>query len=281
MCVQIFVFKRTGYFGLFQAFVVYAKPANACSALEPPPYHVPNFTGRWAVLIRRYDCSFDIKVRNAQNASYDIAIVHNVNSSDLERMSTNTTSGIYIPSIFVGGPTGLILKDNYQYFDGYYIIIDDDSPFDINVHLLLPFAIVVGLCFVTMIGFMIFKCINDRRREQRHRLPYSSLQQIPTAIYRRGDPYETCAVCLEDFVEGEKLRILLCSHAYHCNCIDPWLTRGRRVCPMCKRKVFAGCESCVTSDSDTSSEEDDNTPLLRSSQQTTGGTFNNVRIHLL
>lgn len=31
----------------------------------------------------RYNCSFEVKVRNAQAAGYDCAIVRNVNSSDL------------------------------------------------------------------------------------------------------------------------------------------------------------------------------------------------------
>lgn len=56
------------------------------------------------------------------------------------------------------------------------------------------------------------KCIKDQRRARRHRLPASSLHKIPTAKFRKGDPYETCAICLDDFIEGEKLRILPCSH---------------------------------------------------------------------
>lgn len=57
-------------------------------------------------------------------------------------------------------------------------------------------------------------------RERRHRLPNSSLKKIPIAKYRKGDPYETCAICLEDFVEEEKLRVLPCSHGkFNCKLI--------------------------------------------------------------
>lgn len=56
------------------------------------------------------------------------------------------------------------------------------------------------------------KYIKDRRQQRRHRLPSSSLRKIPTAKFSKGDPYETCAICLEDYQEGEKLRILPCSH---------------------------------------------------------------------
>ncbi|KAL3282983.1 hypothetical protein HHI36_006141 [Cryptolaemus montrouzieri] len=123
-----------------------------------------------------------------------------------------------------------------------------------------------------MIIFMIVKCIKDRRRQRRHRLPPSSLNKIPIRKFQKGDPYETCAICLDDFIEGEKLRVLPCNHVYHSKCIDPWLTKNRRVCPICKRKVFAENESQDFSDSD--SDSDDTAPLINSSNRgTQGGTF--------
>ncbi|XP_054272097.1 E3 ubiquitin-protein ligase Godzilla-like isoform X2 [Macrosteles quadrilineatus] len=260
-----------------RAFLVYADPPDACSNMTRANLSIPNFTGRWAVLIKRYGCLFEDKVRNAQAANFDIAIIHNVNSSELEPMSANNPIGIHIAAVFVSEQTGLVLKDNYIYNEGYYIIVDDDSPFDINTHLLYPFAVVVGLCFCTMLGFMVVKCIKDYRRARRHRLPASSLRKIPIAKFRKGDPYETCAICLDDFIEKEELRILPCSHAYHTKCIDPWLTRNRRVCPVCKRKVFAADEARPTaSDSDSDSEVDDRTPLVRANNTSTqGGTFSN------
>ncbi|XP_015123516.1 E3 ubiquitin-protein ligase RNF13 [Diachasma alloeum] len=119
----------------------------------------------------------------------------------------------------------------------------------------------------------VVRCIKDRRRQHRHRLPNSSLKKIPTHKYTKGDPYETCAICLDDYTEGEKLRVLPCAHAYHTKCIDPWLTKNKRVCPVCKRKVFAADETVVT-DSGSDSDGDDSTPLIRDGLQgTQGGTF--------
>ncbi|XP_012526293.1 E3 ubiquitin-protein ligase RNF13 [Monomorium pharaonis] len=254
--------------------VVYSDPPTACRKIQPPPNDT-DYNSNWIVLIRRYNCSFELKVRMAQEAGYDAAIIHNVNSNELEPMSAKDPVGIMIPSVFVSDITGVVIKENYLYDQLYFVLINDDLPFNINTHLLLPFAIVVGICFLIIVIFMIVRCIKDRRRQRRHRLPNSSLKKIPTHKYTKGDPYETCAICLDDYIEGEKLRVLPCAHAYHSKCIDPWLTKNRRVCPVCKRKVFAADEQVVTDESDS---DDDTAPLIRDGHQgTQGGTFTRQR----
>lgn len=256
------------------AFLVLASPEDACSPIEPPPHNVTNFTKHWAVLIKRSNCTYEDKVLSAQNAKFDLAVVYNNESNELVKMQATHPERVYIPSVFIGKRTGLLIKDKYLYDKGFFIMISEDPTFDFST-MLIPFLIVISLCLITMLGFLIVKCIKDQRRARKRRLPNSSLRKIPTAKFRKGDPYETCAICLDDYVEGEKLRILPCSHAYHCKCIDPWLTRNRRVCPMCKRKVFAAGER-APSDTDSASEDDDQTPLLRTAQQTHSGTFTRV-----
>ena len=33
-------------------------------------------------------------------------------------------------------------------------------------------------------------------------------------------------------------RVLACSHVFHPICIDPWLSKRRNACPVCKRKAW-------------------------------------------
>lgn len=48
----------------------------------------------------------------------------------------------------------------------------------------------------------------------------------------------TCSICIDEFVPGERLRLLRCDHAFHTECILPWLTERQGCCPMCKVPVL-------------------------------------------
>lgn len=130
-------------------------------------------------------------------------------------MSANNDDGIDIPSMFVGESTGRIIMVNYLFDNGFILVLNDDLPFNINTHLIVPFAIVVALCFIVMIGFMIMKCLREQRRLRRHRLPGSVLKKIPIIRFSKEEHmslYEICAICIEDYVDGDRLRVLPCSH---------------------------------------------------------------------
>eukprot|EP00956_Cyclotella_meneghiniana_P016216 scaffold25497_cov68-Cyclotella_meneghiniana.AAC.7 len=59
---------------------------------------------------------------------------------------------------------------------------------------------------------------------------------LETGLFVSSD---CCSICIEEFVHGERLRILpRCSHAFHTDCILPWLTERQGCCPLCKTPVL-------------------------------------------
>jgi hypothetical protein len=49
----------------------------------------------------------------------------------------------------------------------------------------------------------------------------------------------SCSICIDDFCEGETIRLLpRCGHAFHTDCILPWLTERKGCCPCCNTPVL-------------------------------------------
>ncbi|KAF9626302.1 hypothetical protein IFM89_032151 [Coptis chinensis] len=86
----------------------------------------------------------------------------------------------------------------------------------------------------------------QRQLQQLFHLHDSGLDQafidaLPVFLYKEvmglKEPFD-CAVCLCEFSEQDKLRLLpLCGHAFHINCIDTWLL-SNSTCPLCRGTLF-------------------------------------------
>ncbi|KAJ3599118.1 hypothetical protein NHX12_033081 [Muraenolepis orangiensis] len=263
-----------------KGFLIGARPENACVPIEPPPI-TDNVTGAFIVLIKRFDCNFDIKVLNAQKAGYKAAIVHNVDSDDLISMGSNdldVMKQIDIPSVFISEDTANSLKEDYTYDKGGHVVLMPDFSLPLEYYL-IPFLIIVGICLILIVVFMITKFVQDRHRARRSRLRKDQLKKLPIHKYKKGDVYDVCAICLDEYEDGDKLRVLPCSHAYHSKCVDPWLTKTKKTCPVCKQKVVPsqGDSDSDSEDGESGPEENEevseSTPLLRSLASTSGHSF--------
>ena len=51
------------------------------------------------------------------------------------------------------------------------------------------------------------------------------LQRLPTTTYTgdENNPNTECHICMDDYKEGDSLKILPCFHNYHDKCIDQWI----------------------------------------------------------
>lgn len=256
--------------GGLKGYIIPAQPENACTPIKPPPSNATLFIA----LIRRFECNFDIKVLHAQQSGYDAAIVYNVDSDVLLSMAWNDEhirNEINIPSIFTGASSGKSLLEKFTYYDSAYVLLFPDYPFNLGYYF-IPFIIVVVIIIIVMCTVMIVRCVQHRKKLRKNRLTKDQLKKIPIHKYKKGDEYDVCAICLEEYEEGDKLRVLPCSHAYHCGCIDPWLTKTKRSCPICKQRVLRSQDDSDSDDggqeaADGGGEDSDNerTPLLRPS----------------
>ncbi|KAD7480243.1 hypothetical protein R6Q59_009013 [Mikania micrantha] len=74
-------------------------------------------------------------------------------------------------------------------------------------------------------------------------LDAAAIDSLPITLHRVSTSSATaceseCCICLGVFEEGEKVKVLpMCSHAYHCECVDKWLA-AHSSCPICRAAIL-------------------------------------------
>ena len=70
----------------------------------------------------------------------------------------------------------------------------------------------------------------------------AAIAALPEVSHRRegaagcATSAESCSVCLDEYAERDRLRLLPCGHRFHSKCIDRWL-ESNRACPICKKDI--------------------------------------------
>ena len=78
-------------------------------------------------------------------------------------------------------------------------------------------------------------------RESTDQPPLERWELVDAVVAARGgEEGLACAVCVEDFVSGDTVRVLRCGHRFHLECCDRWLLGCEHEvqCPMCKADVL-------------------------------------------
>ncbi|KAK6938532.1 PA domain [Dillenia turbinata] len=240
-----------------------ADPVDACTALTnkfDPASSTPPFA-----LIIRGGCSFEDKVKKAQAAGFKAAIVYDDQDDGVLVAMAGNSAGIKIHAVFVSKESGEVLKKyaGLTNIELWIIPSFENSAWSImaiSFISLLAMSAVLATCFFIRRHRIRRERPRASRVREFHGMSSRLVKAMPslifTAVLEDNCTSRTCAICLEDYSVGEKLRILPCSHKFHAFCVDSWLTSWRTFCPICKRDAR-------TSTGEPSASE--RTPLLSSS----------------
>ena len=74
--------------------------------------------------------------------------------------------------------------------------------------------------------------IRQRQKRRADLADVNTVNKLAIKIYGkqkiRENEREECAICLEDYMEGDNLRVLPCQHDFHAQCVDAWLTTQKK-----------------------------------------------------
>uniref|UniRef100_A0A1I8EQZ5 RING-type domain-containing protein n=1 Tax=Wuchereria bancrofti TaxID=6293 RepID=A0A1I8EQZ5_WUCBA len=246
-----------------------------------------NRTGciNYYAVVPRGNCSFSEKAYHVQRGypdPYNALIIFNDDGhSPVPMAGSKYADRVVIPVVMVSHACMTNMMDRFSAEKGYVVAIRAISGYYDLVKYLIPLIAVVAFCFVVLCISLAVRVCRERRHLAKKRLSRRNLKKLPVKRFRKGYAEESCAICIDDFLGGERLRVLPCNHAYHCKCIDPWLTKVRKVCPICKRKLLSSGES-DSSDSDDGRNSTlasgsttvyrENAPLLRNAETFASGS---------
>ncbi|XP_068646102.1 receptor homology region, transmembrane domain- and RING domain-containing protein 2-like [Aristolochia californica] len=224
-----------------------ADPLKACSPIRNNSRFGKGVTEARFVLVERGECSFDEKVRNAQNSGFGAVLVYDDrNEKSLTSMMGNP-EGIKVSAVFVSKSAGEILKKFVESEEGESQVCLATKE---TIQTMLTMSLISLIVIASILALFLFaRNLRARRRLRiRHHSSTISNQMVkdlPCFKFNPSSPFsnhtiETCTICLEDYKNGDILRVLPCQHEFHALCVDPWLTKWGAFCPLCKHDLQAG-----------------------------------------
>jgi len=136
-----------------------------------------------------------------------------------------------------------------------------DGSFDTNMVIILA-ALLFALLFAMGLNSLARCLIRWARRAPAGEdggaggLKKRALRSIPVEVYgacgadgAAAVAADVCAICLGEFADGEKVRVLpRCAHGFHVRCVDTWLL-SHDSCPTCRGSVLDGAKAAASAPS--------------------------------
>ncbi|KAI8086704.1 uncharacterized protein BX664DRAFT_336567 [Halteromyces radiatus] len=201
----------------------------------------------WIALVERGKCSFADKVRAMQASQAKAVIIGDPHFNGWITMyATGNTSDILIPSMYVAQYQFKALElHSWKGPILVQLIRNEEASWSFTDMMIV---IVLSPSVMMLVVYFTWKC-REYQRHLRDLAPCHVVASLPSRLYRRektpnssptisdDDADEECAICLEKYLDDDRIRTLPCHHEFHVTCIDTWLITRKKFCPICKFNI--------------------------------------------
>jgi len=115
----------------------------------------------------------------------------------------------------------------------------------VYVYLALPIVFMLSCCLCLPCVFVVIRILRKPRNASE-----AAVRNLETRIFEAPKPpegddleagqaeeLESCVICMEEYKEGEEIKLLPCGHEYHTECVSKWLREHNRNCPTCRHDI--------------------------------------------
>lgn len=114
----------------------------------------------------------------------------------------------------------------------------------VYISLALPIIMLLGLCICLPCVILLLRAMQvspgasdeDIEKLPVQRFTRAHRQNSDSESADDGSSKSTCVICMNDFEEGDEMRVLPCKHQFHKGCVDNWL-KVKRQCPLCRGDI--------------------------------------------
>jgi len=209
------------------------------------------------VLVRRGGCSFFLKAQYvASFGGVGLVVGNNEDGDELLQMhkSTDERRDVDIPCVFITEndynkvsnevrnlPAGTIqatISKEWEYpIDGFWSTS--------GLTTIVTYMLIICPSLWVLISAVQFcrRVVAHRRRVRRRsrvipEVLFSSKlleDALPNSSHITN---ASCPICLENFEEDIRIKLLPCDHGFHKECIEPWIADHKDSCPICRQTVL-------------------------------------------
>ncbi|KAJ7997378.1 hypothetical protein DPEC_G00228360 [Dallia pectoralis] len=210
------------------------------------------------------------------------AVIFDVTDDDTAEFQLRLSESLPRPVVLVRAENAEMLMGLVNRNEEAKIHIDIKGEDTKGSHYEVGILLTIVLAFLAIILIIAFRyrCKSNRTWDSVHQQTMRAISRLETRTYNsqgcggsqhnRGawgsntssNSTPTCAICLEEFLDGQELRIISCGHEFHRECVDPWLLQ-HRTCPLCMHNIMGVDLSRPSQRSRTQQNPEPNQPFLQ------------------
>jgi len=155
------------------------------------------------------------------------------NDQELATEEENLANNAILTNIIGNLFRNMGLNQNYLQPVVYFPQEVNDLMNTYNNQLAHPILNLLNMQFQPMVEF---QQLNQPMVDVKNIMKQEELDKLKIENYIDLDKekYKNCSICMDDYNETDKLRMLKCEHGFHVECIDKWLTECNYKCPVCR-----------------------------------------------
>ncbi|KAJ8412388.1 hypothetical protein AAFF_G00127240 [Aldrovandia affinis] len=185
------------------------------------------------------------------------AVIFDVSDNAAAAQELQNSDDLPKPVVLVQAKAAMVLMDLVNRNEEAMVLIEImvEPPkwphYDVGILL----TVVLAVLAIIMIFAFRYRCKSNRNWDTVHQQTVRAIGRLETRTYttpgcsggqrsRAGrdsgsssTSAPVCAICLEEFLDGQDLRIISCAHEFHKECVDPWLLQ-HRTCPLCMHNIM-------------------------------------------